>query len=136
MEMRQTTKKLGEHWVVIFLVVALLWHTVVYFTYVPQVDASYKPTGTDRLFFISLYNILYWMSVALNMLSASRALRAFTGVMIAVSGYLLYIEIVGNPRFWTALDQLSGLFAILQSLVVVKIIDKIKSRVKHQKEEQ
>ena len=134
--MRQTTKKLGEHWVVIFLVVALLWHTVVYFTYVPQVDASYKPTGTDRLFFISLYNILYWMSVALNMLSASRALRAFTGVMIAVSGYLLYIEIVGNPRFWTALDQLSGLFAILQSLVVVKIIDKIKSRVKHQKEEQ
>jgi len=135
MEMRQTTKKLSEKWVIIFLIIALLWHTIVYFTYQPQVEADYKATHNDRMFFISLYNIFYWMGIALNMLSNGKWWKVLTGVIIAIAGYLLYLEIVGNPRLWTLTDQISGIFAILQSVIVIKIIDKIKSRVKPQKQE-
>ena len=128
--MRQTTKKLNEKWVIIFLIIALLCHTIVYFTYEPQAEEGYKVTHNDRIFFISLYNIFYWMGVALNMLSNGKWWRVTTGVIIAIAGYLLYLEIVGNPRLWTLTDQISGIFAILQSIIVIKIIDKIKSRVK------
>lgn len=83
-----------------------------------------------NIFYISMYNVAYCMSLALNILAKSKWLKMASGLCLTLFSYLLYLEFVSTPWDWSAEDMVSGFLAIIFGILVVVVIDKIKKRLK------